>query len=281
MSARPAVVVTGASSGIGAAAVVRLAAAGYAVFGSVRNAEDAARLEAERGVRALRFDVTDAPSIALAARTIAESGHSLAAVVNNAGIAVAGPLEYLPLDDFRRQLEVNVVGSLAVTQAFLPLLRASRGRVVFVGSVSGRLTAPFIAPYGTSKSALRALASALRVELAPMGVRVVLLEPGSVRTPIWGKGQRSADALRSTLSAGALAEYGATVDALIRLAAIEERTGLPAVVVANAIVRAIASPRPRPEQLIGLPARLGSLVALLPHGLRDRAIVRAMRLPRR
>jgi NAD(P)-dependent dehydrogenase (short-subunit alcohol dehydrogenase family) len=277
---RGAVLVTGASSGIGAAAVDALARAGYTVFAGVRTVADARRAERVHNVCALQFDVTDAADVAAAARTIADHGLPFSGLVNNAGIAIAGPLEHVGVDDLRRQFEVNVVAPLALTQAFLPLLRASRGRVVMVGSIGGRLFAPYIAPYGASKAALRALTSALRVELAPDGIRVVLIEPASVRTAIWEKGRRGVDGT-DHIGAEGLARYGTTLAALVRLAEREERGAMPVEIVADAILRAMTAPRPRAEQLLGAGARLGSIAALLPAAWRDRVIVRAMQLPQR
>jgi NAD(P)-dependent dehydrogenase (short-subunit alcohol dehydrogenase family) len=276
---RPAVVITGASSGIGAATAARFASAGYEVFGGVRNALDATKLEVLPGVHGLLLDVTDAAAIREASRTVAASGHPMRALVNNAGIAVAGPLEYLPIDDLRRQLEVNVAGALAVTQAFLPLLRSSRGRIVFLGSISGRLAVPYIAPYGASKAALRTLANALRVELGPTGVRVVLIEPGSVRTPIWRKGRDGMSELRRLIGPAGVAIYGHMIDAVARQTEREERAGMPVERVAEAILQAVEASRPQAERLIGLSAHAGSVVALLPAWIRDRVIARSSRLP--
>jgi NAD(P)-dependent dehydrogenase (short-subunit alcohol dehydrogenase family) len=193
-----AIVISGASTGIGADCAERLARDGFLVFAGVRSDADAARVEAlHSNIRGLRLDVSDDASIAAAVVTVEASGAVLRAVVNNAGIAIAGPLEFLPMAEIRRQFDVNFFGALAVTQAFLPQLRRSRGRVVFVGSISGRLAVPFIAPYSTSKFALHAAADALRVELAPSGMHVALVEPSSVKTPIWEKGRASRDRLLS------------------------------------------------------------------------------------
>src|SRR5262249_48182153 len=143
-----------------------------------------------------------------AANTVQRSGLPLGGLVNNAGIAVAGPLEHLQLAEIRRQFDVNVFGALAVTQAMLPMLRLARGRLVFVGSISGRLSVPYLAPYSASKAALRTMASALRVELRALGIRVTLIEPGSTRTPIWRKGRDAAGEIAKALGA-----QGASADA--------------------------------------------------------------------
>ena len=275
-----AIVVTGASSGIGADTAITLARLGYTVFAGVRGDADAVRTEAAHpNLRAVRLDVTDVASISAAARTVEASGLTLRGLVNNAGIAVAGPLELLPVDELRRQFEVNVFGAVAVTQAFLPALRAARGRVVFVGSIAGRLAVPFVGPYGASKFALRALADALRVELRPFGVSVALIEPGSVKTPIWQKGRDEKDRLLALLGSEAPALYGGAIDALFATTAQQERAGMPVAQVSAAIVDALTARKPKANYLLGASARAGSVVALLPAGLRDRALRRSMRLP--
>jgi NAD(P)-dependent dehydrogenase (short-subunit alcohol dehydrogenase family) len=277
---REAVVVTGASSGIGADVVSLLAHAGFLAFAGVRSDADAARVATlHEHVRPLRLDVTDAASVAAAAQTVAASGHVLRALVGNAGIAVAGPLEFLPVDELRRQFEINVFGAVAVAQAFLPQLRASRGRLVFVGSISGRLSVPFIAPYSASKFALRALADAMRVELAPAGIAVSLVEPGSVKTPIWQKGRDSREALLASLPPKALEYYARQIDAVFAQTAREERAAMPVRDVSRAVLRAITARKPKASYLLGGSARAGSIVALLPSALRDRALRASMRLP--
>ena len=200
--------------------------------------------------------------------------------MNNAGIVVGGPLEYLELVELRNQLEVNVVGPLAVTQAFLPLLRAGGGRLVFVGSISGRFAVPFIAPYSASKFALRALADALRVELTGSGVAVALIEPGSVRTPIWQKGREAYLPLWDSLPQEATRVYGRAMQAVLRQTEREERGGIPPERVARAIAHALLSPRPKAHYIIGSPARMASvLFSLLPPRLHDRFLRKALRLP--
>ncbi len=280
MSERDAVVVTGASSGIGADASALLAREGYVVYAGVRADADAARAAAvHERIRPLKLDVTDAESIAAAVRVVEAGGHALRALVGNAGIAVAGPLEFLPVDQLRRQFEVNVFGAVAVAQAFLPQLRASRGRLVFVGSISGRLSVPFIAPYSASKFALRAIADALRTELRGAGIAVSLIEPGSVKTPIWQKGRDSRTALVEMLGPRAAEHYGAQIDAVFAQTEREERAGMPVADVSRAVLHAIASAKPKPAYLLGGSARAESIIAMLPPGLRDRAIRASMRLP--
>jgi NAD(P)-dependent dehydrogenase (short-subunit alcohol dehydrogenase family) len=277
---REAVVVTGASSGIGAATALLLAHEGFIAYAGVRTDADAARAESLHDhVRAVRLDVTDRASIDAAVEQVASHGHALRGVVGSAGIAVAGPLEFLPVAELRRQFEINVFGAIDVAQAFLPMLRASRGRLVFVGSISGRLAIPFIAPYSASKFALRALADALRIELRPAGIAVSLIEPGSVKTPIWQKGRDSRDAMLALLGPKAIERYGPQIDAVFAQTVREEQIGMPVEKVAQAILHALTARTPRARYLLGGPARAGSIVALLPPALRDRALRASLKLP--
>ena len=182
------VLVTGASSGIGEATALRLARAGWRVLAGVRASADAERLRAAAGERLepVTIDVTEPATIAAAAEGLGDE--PLHGLVNNAGTALAMPLEFLPLDQFRRQLEVNLVGQVAVTQAVLPNLRSARGRIVNVGSIAGRSSLPFLGAYAASKHGLEAVTDALRVELRPFGITVTIVEPGTIATPIWRKG---------------------------------------------------------------------------------------------
>lgn len=274
-----AVLVTGASTGIGYACVDTLAKAGFVVFAGVRSERDSENVSALHGnVRPLLLDVTVPEQVAAAAQAIRASGASLCGVVNNAGIAVAGPLEYLPLDEFRRQFEINVFGALAVTQAMLPLLRAATdARIVFMSSVSGQIAPPYVGPYASSKFALEAMADALRMELASFGIGVSLVQPGNVRTPIWQKGRDAKDALIARLPKEALAHYGEAVDALVRVTEHEERTGIEPSAVAAAVLRALTEERPKARYPVGNPpAWQRRLAALLPERIRDRMILRTV-----
>ena len=277
---REAVVVTGASSGIGAGTAALLAEHGFVVFAGVRNDADAARVATlHQHVRPLRVDVTDRAAIHAAADAVAASGHVLRGVVSNAGIAVGGPLEFLPVDELRRIFEINVFGAVELAQAFLPQLRASRGRLVFVGSISGRLAVPFVAPYSASKFALRAFADALRIELGPAGIGVSLVEPSAVKTPIWSKGRDSRDELLALLPPQAMERYGAQMEAMFAQVEREEHGAMPVEDVARAILHAVTAPKPKARYLLGKGARAGSVVALLPTALRDRVMRASMKLP--
>jgi len=223
------------------------------VFGTVRRAEDEAALE-RAGVTAVRMDVTDPTSIARAREQVerALAGAPLEGLVNNAGIPAAGPLELFPLDELRRVLEVNLVGVLAVTQAFLPLLKASRGRIVNMSSIAGLGALPFMGPYAASKFALEAMSDSLRRELLPFGVRVIVIEPGSFKTAIWSK----VEAMDLRRYAGT--PYESVLDRF-RRAVLQgaERAPLPDKVV-RAVGRALTARRP--------PLR----VIVTPHGWLDR-----------
>ncbi len=280
-SQRGAVVVTGASSGIGEACARRLAAIGFEVFAGVRRPEDGERLEREiPGVTALQLDVTDAASIAAAARTVEEAtaGRGLAGLVNNAGIAVPSPIEHQPLDDFRQQIEVNLIGQVAVTQAFIPLLRTARGRIVNMSSIGGKVAVPLLGAYAASKFAIEGLSDTLRRELRPWGIDVAVIEPGTIATPIWDKGIASGDALQAQMSADAERDSGPLI-ATVRTASEEgARTGLPPDAVARDVAHALTASKPRTRYLVGREAKSRGLVArYLPDRFLDSAIARAMK----
>lgn len=280
--------VTGASTGIGEACALHFARLGWQVFAGVRRDQDGDRLKAsaDGSVQPVEMDVTDLASVERGAKAIgtALDGAGLTAVVNNAGIAVGGPVEYLPLEDWRRQLEVNVIGQVAVTQAVLPLLRRSgaRGRIVFMGSIGGRMASPLIAPYSASKHAIEAIGEAMRHELASTGIRVVVIEPGAVRTPIWDKGQSAADDIEASLPAEAVERYGSAVADLRKAMDFQARTGVDPEVVARVVEKAVTSARPRPRYLVGRDAKMmATLVRLLPDSALDATMKRVMRLAAR
>ncbi len=279
------VVVTGASTGIGRACALRLDRMGWRVFAGVRRPADGEALRAKASARLLpvELDVTDEASIARAAgRVAADTGDAgLGGLVNNAGISVAGPLEFLPLEELRRQLEVNVTGQVAVTQAFLPLIRKGNGRIVFMGSISGRLATPFLGPYAASKFALEAIADALRVELRPWGIRVSIVEPGSIATPIWEKGQDAADELEQQLSPRGHELYDPAIAAVRQAARDAAARGVPPGRVAKAVAHALTARRAKTRYLVGNDARLQlTMASLLPDRARDSLVSRVMKLPR-
>jgi NAD(P)-dependent dehydrogenase (short-subunit alcohol dehydrogenase family) len=259
--------VTGASSGIGEACALRLTRSGWRVLAGVRRAGDA-----PPGSEEVLLDVTDAAQI----RAVADGLGELHGLVNNAGIAVASPLEVLPLDELRRQLEVNVLGQVAMTQALLPQLRRSRGRIVFVGSIAGRSALPFLGAYAASKHALEAIADALRVELVPWGVGVSVVEPGTIATRIWSTAAATAEEIRERVPAETLALYRDRVEAFRRAAAAAGRRGESADKVAEAVEHALRALRPRTRYLVGRDARLRAGIERLPDRLRDRVYERLL-----
>jgi NAD(P)-dependent dehydrogenase (short-subunit alcohol dehydrogenase family) len=250
--------VTGTSKGIGEACVRRLATAGWHVYAGVRGEADAERWRGEgaHNIVPLLLDVTDAAAIEAAARFIGEQrgDGGLDAVINNAGAAFAGPLEILPIAALRHQLEVNVIGQIAVTQAVLPLIRAARGRIIFMSSTSGRSALPLMGAYAASKFALEAAADALRVELRPWRIPVTLIEPGVIETPIWQTSLRRAQQYLAEPRADAGDLYGRILAGLERRVARGIR-GLPADAVARVVERALNARRPRARYVMGRGAR--------------------------
>ena len=278
------VLITGASTGIGEACARWLDARGHHVFAGVRRAVDAERLSSGASSRLspVSIDVANADSIHTALQTVAESvgADGLDGVVNNAGVAVAGPLEYVPLDAIRRQFEVNVVGQIAVTQAFLSLVKKARGRIVFMGSIGGRMCTPFLGPYCASKFALEAIADALRVEVQPWGVHVSIVEPGSIATPIWNKGDEDAASMQAAVGEGLMRDYGAALAAIRKAAAETGRRGSPPDVVAAVVEHALTAPTPRTRYLVGRDARSRAVIGrFLPDRIRDRLITNRLKLP--
>ncbi|RTI19552.1 SDR family NAD(P)-dependent oxidoreductase [Thermus scotoductus] len=266
-----AVLITGAGSGIGLATARLLAERGFRVYGGVRKSEDAKALSA-LGVVPLFLDVTQEESLVQARRLL--EGEGLEGLVANAGIAVAGPLELIPPSVFRQVLEVNVLGAFATVRTFLPLLRKTRGRVVLMGSVSGLVALPLAGPYAASKFALEALADALRVELLPFGVRVVLVEPGPVATPIWERSERWAETYLEPPPSGTERVYGRYLEVARRAARASARRGLPPERVAEVVLKALQDPRPRARYLVAPRGWQTLLLRRLPEALRDRLLAR-------
>lgn len=271
--------ITGCSSGIGEACALRLAELGYRVFAGVRSddAADHLRGKASALLTPLRLDVGDAESIHSAAEIIATAtrGSGLDGLVNNAGIAVAAPLEFLPLDELREQLEINVVGQVAVTQAMLPLLRTARGRIVNMGSISGRVALPFVGPYTASKFALEALTDSLRVELRPWGIHVAIVEPGVIATPIWKRSLAAFDTMLAKMPPEVVELYGPAMR-VVR-SRVSRLPGASTEGVVHAVVHALTARRPRARYLVGVDARARLILNWLPWRVRDRAVARALR----
>jgi NAD(P)-dependent dehydrogenase (short-subunit alcohol dehydrogenase family) len=274
-----AVLVTGSSTGIGRACVVHLDRLGFTVFAGVRKDADAEAVRAAGSdrVRPLILDVTEPDQIAAAAERVDdESAPGLAGLVNNAGVGVGGPLELIPIDDFRHQIEVNLIGQIAVTQAFLPALRKARGRIVFISSIGGLNANPYMSPYHASKFAIEAVGDALRQELRQFGIEVSLVEPGSVATPIWDKGKGSAEAIQDRLTPEHERLYGDKVARMTRVLEKVGARGVPPEKVAEAVAHALTAERPKTRYLVGTDARVTLLMRrLLPDRVRDRLVARA------
>jgi NAD(P)-dependent dehydrogenase (short-subunit alcohol dehydrogenase family) len=273
-----AVLVTGASTGIGRACALHIDGLGHRVFAGVRteSAAESLRRAASDRLVPMMLDVTDAGAIDVAVESIDAvlDGRGLVGVVNNAGVARGGPIEYLPVEEWRTQLEVNVIGQVAVTKAMMPLLRRGRGRLVFIGSIGGRVGTPLLSPYAASKFALEGIAESLRHELRPFGLRVVVVEPGAVKTDIWDKGRRYADEMEQVLPPEAMSLYGDAIAGLRRSLDQQDRAGIPPEQVAQVTARALFSSRPRARYLVGRDAQAAGMIArLLPDSAKD-AIVR-------
>ncbi|MHB8461856.1 MAG: SDR family oxidoreductase [Vulcanimicrobiaceae bacterium] len=275
-----AIFVTGASTGIGLATAQLLAERGKVVYAGVRNDADASRLGSlHANIRPVRADVTDAASLEAAVSRIASDGCTLRGVVANAGVAIAGPLEFVPLDQIRTQFEINVIGVIATIQAALPELRKTKGRIVIVGSIAGRMAPPFVGPYGASKFAIEAINDCLRIELRPFGIAVSLIEPGAVNTPIWQKGRDRAATLSPQFPPTVMEYYGSAIAALQALSASEEEHGIPPLDVARSIEHALTSAHPKPRYICGGPAKVQAVIARLPEFMRDALMRRVMKIP--
>ena len=279
-----AVVITGASTGIGAACAIHLDRSGFLVFAGVRRVQDGTELK-QRGSHRLiplLLDVTNAESIRKAQAIVSEhvGTAGLYGLINNAGIAVVGPLEAVPIAELRRQLEVNLIGQMAVTQAFLPLIRKARGRIVMMGSIAGRAAMPLMGPYAASKFALEAITDALRLEVRQWGIQVSIVEPGAIATPIWEKSGRDATDLEAATRPELRDLYGAliySVRAVVRKAA--ERA-ISAEVVAKSVENALTATRPKTRYLVGIDAKLRALMAkLLPDRISDQVLAWVLKLP--
>lgn len=277
----PAVLVTGAARGIGRVTTARLATAGWDVVAGVRRTEDGEALAAALGSRVtpVLLDVADPAHLAALPGALPER---LDAVVNNAGIVVGGPVEGVPLDELRRQLEVNVVGQVAVAQAVLPRLRAARGRVVFVSSLSGRVATPMTGPYNASKFALEALADCLRMEVRPWGVRVVLVEPAQTDTALWQDAEAALDETVAGLAPEHRDLYRGHIEGWRRSIPASQRLASPAEDVAAEIERALTARRPRARYVVGRgPKAQLAFARATPTPLRDALLRRVGGVPRR
>lgn len=276
----PTVVITGASTGIGKACALRLCERGWRVFAGVRKENDAEALLRESGdnLLPLFLDVTDEENIRVAAATVMEAvGETgLSGLVNNAGIAVSGPLESLPISEIRRQFEINVIGQLAVTQALMPLIRQGHGRIVLMSSIAGRSAIPFTGPYCASKFALEALGDSLRLELRPWKIPVSIIEPGAIETPIWEKSTRSAQETVNGFPPEALELYGEILQRFSQNVKKIASKSAPVDIVVKAVEHALTATRPRARYTMPFDAKLRLILESLPTTWRDSILARAM-----
>jgi NAD(P)-dependent dehydrogenase (short-subunit alcohol dehydrogenase family) len=262
LKAMKSVLITGASTGIGEACALRLDRLGHRVYAGVRSEERGLGLR-QRGsdrIMPVLLDVTDQAQIDAVATQIADDGGSLDGVVNNAGIARGGPLEYLPLEIWREQLDVNVLGQVAVTKAVLPFIRAARGRVVFIGSIGGKAATQLMGPYSASKFAIEAIGESLRSELRPWGISVSVVEPGAIKTPIWEKGREEADRVERALPDEARTRYATHISAIRKGIEMQDRQGVGPDRVAAVVEHALLHRRPKTRYLVGTDARVQSLL---------------------
>jgi NAD(P)-dependent dehydrogenase (short-subunit alcohol dehydrogenase family) len=266
-----AVVVTGASTGIGRATVLELVGAGFQVFGTVRREADAESLRQQfpELVTPLIMDLLDEDSVRAAGEVVNAAG-PLFGLVNNAGAALPGPLEIIPIEVFRRQIEINLTAQLLVTQVMLPALHRSAdqvgdARIIMIGSISGRLSGPMLGGYGAAKHGLAGLSSSLRAELAPFKINVLLIEPGAIATPIWDRGRAAADQVQSQ-NPDINARYSDQIQAAAKMANRLAGSGLDASVAATVILEALQDDNPPPRQVVGREAKvIAALARLLPY----------------
>lgn len=279
-----AVMVTGASTGIGRATALLLDKKGYRVFAGVRKQADAKSLTDDGSERLtpITIDVTKDRSITAAKNKVqrAVGKDGLVGLVNNAGVGGGGPIEFMPLDDFRATLEVNLVGQLAVTQAFLPQVRKAKGTIVFIASIGGRIASPFLSPYNASKFAIEAVGESLRGELLPWDINVVVVEPGSIDTEIWRKGTDTADDQIKQMTPAARRLYGKQLNRFIEVFGETGARGISPDKVAKVVHKAIRLNKPRHRYLVGTDAKVAArLKGNLPDKTFSRVAGRQAKMP--
>ena len=269
------ILISGASTGIGRACAVHLARLGHQVWAGVRSQksfDEVARLNVQ-GLRPVILDVTSSESIQTCLSEVKKGSGMLSGLVNNAGIAVGGPVEGLPMKDWRYQFDVNFFGVVELTREALPLLRESKGRIVNMSSISGRIASPFLGPYASSKFALEAFSDSLRREVRPLGIHVSIIEPGAIRTPIWDKSLSTGSRARTELSAGVEQVYGRSLDRFFEYLDDLGKNGGPVTLVTAAVEHALCARSPRTRYPVGRGiATLSRLSRWLPDSVVDRLL---------
>lgn len=280
---RGTIVVSGASTGIGEATATHLAEQGFRVFAGVRRKADGEVLQEKADVTPLIVDITDELSVLAAGEVVARAvgNRGLAGLVNNAGVAIPAPIEFQPLADFRRQLEVNLIGHVAMTQAFLPLIRRGKGRIVNIGSVGGLLVLPLNGAYSASKFGMEALSDALRLELREWGIHVSHVDVGPVHSAIFGKTYAQLDGLKTTLGDRSHRLYKGQIAAVRSATEKAEASADPPKVIARAVFQALTADNPRTRYLAGHGVKGIAAAAKLPDRAKDRALAKELRLPSR
>ncbi len=281
-AARGGIVITGASTGIGRECALYFDRLGYRVFAGVRKPSDGEALvrAASPRLSPVIIDVTDARTITEAAAQVEQALGDVALVglVNNAGIGIGGPVEFLQASELRRQMEVNLIGPVLVTQAFMPMLRRSRGRIVFISSVGGKVATPLLGPYCASKFALEGLCDSMRAELKPFGISVSIVEPGGVKTAMVDKARSAADDALRSLPPEGVRYYGSQIEVLRRLIDSQGEAAVTADVVVKVVEHALTAARPRTRYLVGRDAKLMALFHwLLPDRAFDGLLAMTMR----
>jgi NAD(P)-dependent dehydrogenase (short-subunit alcohol dehydrogenase family) len=279
MASKGAILITGASTGIGRSCALHMDRLGHRVFAGVRKESDGRALQGEASERLMpiTLDVTRSDQIAEAATLVEQAlgDAPLWGLVNNAGIGVGGPLEYVPLDDLRWQFEVNVFGQVAVTQAFLPLMRkGDGGRIVNMGSISGKITTPLMGPYCSSKHALESISDAFRMELRPWNIWCCVVEPGQIQTPIWDKAKESSSEMRDKLPSVAQEQYNDGILAIEKAIENGANINVPAEKVAKAVAHALTARRPKTRYVVGTDATTGAFLRWLLSDTAFEAILR-------
>jgi NAD(P)-dependent dehydrogenase (short-subunit alcohol dehydrogenase family) len=283
---RISVLITGASTGIGLAAAYELASKEHEVFAGVRNEADAQRVrDVDARIQPVIIDVTKSDTIAAAYKTIdsLRSKELLFSLVNNAGIAVSGPIEALAISEFRKQFDVNVFGLIETTQVFLPMIRSTKGRIVNISSVNGFLTPPFLGAYAASKHAVEAISDALRRELLPEDIKVIIVQPGPISTPIWKKGLDAKEQIRSSMNPERIGRYEKSVEVFEAEVEMTAKGSIPASVVAAKILHALTAKNPKLREVVAAPSKLVEFTIgrSLPAGMLDSLIKRHFSRARR